>query len=101
MANEKSNKLMSYMSNPRSFALKKWFSLLMKNTYTAECDLIIERVASALATDKDVEDFGKVMGGLYESGYRKAVADLKGQMEKHGLQVDIQTVAVDFNEEVN
>ena len=89
------------MSNPRSFTLKKWFSTLLKHKYTAEQDLIIERVASALATDKDVEDFGKLMGALYESGYRRAVNDLKGQMENHGLKVDIQTVKVDPNEEIN
>ena len=95
------NELMSYMSNPRSFTLKKWFATLLKEKYTAEHDLIIERVASALATNKDVEDFGKVMGALFESGYRRAVNDLKGQMEEHGLKVNIKSVTVDINEEIN
>jgi len=95
------SKLMSYMSNPHSFTLKKWFATLLRKSYTSDNDVIIERVASSLATNQDVEDFGKLMGALYESGYQRAVEDVKGQVEKHGLQVDIKTIKLDINEEAN
>jgi len=81
---------MSYMANPRSFTLKKWFSELLKTYYSETHDQTIDRVAAALPTDADIEKFGKLMGALYESGYRKAVKDLQGQIEDLGYKVDVK-----------
>jgi len=77
-----------YMSNPKSFTLKKWFYELLKLDYT-EHDTIIERIATSLTTQKDLEDFGKLVGQVYEIGYKKAVADYREQFEKMGLKVHI------------
>lgn len=82
------------MSNPHSFTLKKWFATLLKNKYEQEDNVIVERIASALSTERDVEDFGKLMGKLFEGGYRRAVKDMEGQMKEHGLTVDIKTTVV-------
>jgi hypothetical protein len=77
-----------YMSNPKAFTLKKWFYDLLKLNYMAH-DAIIERVATSLTTEKDLEDFGKLVGQVYEIGYRKAVEDYREQFEKLGLKVTI------------
>lgn len=85
---QKAFNYVNYMSNPRAFTLKKWFYDLLKLDYVMH-DTIIERVASALTTNKDVEDFGKLIGQVYETAYKKAVEDYRGQVEKLGLAVNI------------
>lgn len=89
MAEEKrASNFIRYMSNPRSFTLKKWFYDLLKLDYVAH-DIIIERVSTALTTEKDLEDFGKLIGQVYETGYRKAVDDYRSQIENMGLKVNM------------
>lgn len=81
------NNFMKYMSNPKAFTLKRWFDSLKVDV--APHDIIIERVATSLTTDKDLEDFGKLVGQVYELGYRKAVEDYREQVEKLGLKINI------------
>lgn len=76
------------MANPRAFTLKKWFVELLGSDY-APHDTIIERVSGSLQTEKDVEDFGKLIGQVYEKAYRKAVEDYKVEVERLGLKVSI------------
>lgn len=85
---ERSSNLVKYMSNPRSFTLKRWLAELLKEHYTPH-DSIVERVATALTTEKDLEEFGKLIGGIYEVGYRKAINDYKTEAEKLGLKVNL------------
>lgn len=82
----KENNIMKYMSNPKSFTLKKWFCDLLHLDYSKH-DQIIERVSSSLVTDKDLEDFGKLIGQIYETGYKKAISDYKEEVEKLGVEV--------------
>lgn len=81
------------MANPRAFTLKRWFHELLKEKYGPH-DTIIERISTSLTTDKDVEDFGKLIGQIYESAYRKAVDDYKGEVERLGMKVSIQPKTV-------
>jgi hypothetical protein len=85
---EKSSSLVRYMSNPRAFTLRKWFYDLLKLNYVNH-DPIIERVSTALATEKDLEDFGKLIGQVYEIGYKKAVDDYRTQIEAMGLKIHV------------
>jgi hypothetical protein len=82
------NNMMKYMANPKAFTLKKWFYDLLKLNYSNH-DQIIERVSTSLVTEKDVEDFGKLIGQVYEIGYRKAVDDYRKQLEDMGLKIQI------------
>lgn len=79
---------MKYMSNPKGYTLKKWFSELLKDKYPPH-DAVVERVGTSLVTDKDLKDFGKVMTDVYEAGYMKAINDYKEQFEKMGLKINI------------
>lgn len=76
------------MANPKAFTIKKWFYELLKLNYASH-DQIIERVSSTLVTEKDLEDFSKLVGQIYEAGYRKAVDDYRKQFEDMGLKVQI------------
>lgn len=76
------------MSNPRVYTLKKWFIELLGNDYVPHDDAI-ERMASSLATDKDMKEFGRLITSVYEKGYRKAVEDYRGQIEKLGIKINV------------
>lgn len=83
-----SNNIFRYMSNPKAFTLRKWFYELLKMNYASH-DPIIERISTSLVTEKDLDDFGKLIGQVYETGYKKAVEDYKKQVEQMGLKVSI------------
>lgn len=90
MEGENTSNFVRYMSNPKAFTLKKWFYDLLNLNYAAH-DQIIERVATALTTEKDLEDFGKLIGQVFDIGYRRAVEDYRKQIEEMGLKVQIVT----------
>jgi len=95
--NEKSNGNMAeYMQNPKGFAIRKWLADLLGNDYTAH-DQLVERISASLVTQKDLEDFGKLIGCVYSAGFMKAFNDYKGQLEKLGLNINL--TVEDPNEE--
>ena len=83
-----SGNLFRYMMNPRAFTLKKWLLDMLKDKY-AQHDNIVERISVSLTTDRDLEDFAKLMLQVYECAYMKAVSDYKSQAEKLGLNISI------------
>lgn len=84
----KKSSVAQYMSNPRTYTLKKWFIELLGNDYVPHDD-VIERMASSLATDKDMKDFGRLITSVFEKGYRKAVDDYRGQIEQLGIKINV------------
>lgn len=86
--NNGQNNFVRYMANPKAFTLKKWFYDMLKTNYVAH-DTIVERVAASLTTDKDLEDFGKLIGEVFEKGYRKAIDDYRAEIERLGLNVTV------------
>ena len=84
----KKSNFIRYMANPRSFTLKKWFAELLKAEYMQH-DEIIDRIASSLTTEKDLEQFGKLVSNIYEMAYKKAVEDYVKEAEKLGVKVSI------------
>lgn len=88
MDENKQSNFVKYMSNPRSFTVKRWFVELLKEDYSPH-DMIIERVAASLTTERDMQDFGKLVTAIYEKAYRKAVEDYRSQAEQLGLKIHI------------
>ena len=84
----KKSSLVQYMSNPRSFTLKKWFIELLQEDYP-KFDTIIERVATSLATDQDLKEFGQLVTHVYEKAYRKAVEDYRSEVERLGIKINV------------
>jgi hypothetical protein len=82
------SKMLNFMTNPRSFTLKKWLVELLKEKFSPH-DAIADRVATALVTEKDMEAFGKLMIDVYEKGYLKAVEDYRTQFEKLGVRINV------------
>lgn len=85
----KSN-LAEYMQNPKGFAIRKWLHDLLQQGYTQH-DPIVERISSALVTQKDLEDFGQLIGSVYSAGFMKAYKDYKTELEKVGLKINLTT----------
>lgn len=89
MAEEgKRSNFVNYMSNPRSFTLKKWFVEILKEDYMQH-NTVIERVATSLTTESDLKEFGALITGVYERAYKKAVDDYKEQAEQLGIKVSV------------
>ena len=78
------------MSNPKCYTLKKWVSELVKKDYQQH-EEILERIATSLSTEKDLDSFGKLIMNIYESAYKKAVNDYKVEFEKMGVKISIGT----------
>ncbi len=87
MAGGRSN-FVRYMSNPRSFTLKKWFAELLGKDF-APHNNTIERISSAIVTEQDMKDFGNLITTIYEKAYRKAVDDYREQIERLGLKISV------------
>jgi hypothetical protein len=85
---ENASNFARYVANPKAFTLKKWFYDMLGINYASH-DIIIERVASSLTTEKDLEDFGKLLGQVFETGFRKAIEEYAKEAEKVGLKVSI------------
>lgn len=79
---------MNMMANPKSYAIRKMMFDFLKERYGRN-DQIIERLATALQTEGDVQSFVKLMMDVYETGYMKAVDDHREQLQKAGIQVKI------------
>jgi hypothetical protein len=79
-----------YVSNPKAFTMKRWFFEMLGDEYAAH-DTIVERAATALTTDKDLEDFGRLISKVYECGFRRAAAEYAKEAEKLGLTVRVVT----------
>lgn len=83
-----SSGLSNYMANPRAYTLKRWLYELLKEKYSPH-EKIAERLGVAMQTDHDIQDLGKLLGEIFEAGYRKAVDDYKVEAEKVGLKVHV------------
>lgn len=82
------NNLNRLTLNPRAFTLKKWMFEVLKST-AMQHEAILERIASSLITDRDMDDFGKLISAVYESAYFKAVNDYKQEFEKYGVTINV------------
>jgi len=89
---EKDSNVMKYMANPRGFTLRKWLLQILQNRFEKH-ESIVERLGGSMATDGDLQAFGRLATELYEVGYLKAVNDYKEQFEKLGIKVNIVPTA--------
>ncbi len=85
---ENKNNLLKYVSNPRTFTLKKWMFEILGGKYTKH-DSVLERISFSLTTEQDLKDFGSLVTEIYEVAYRKAVEDYKQQAEKMGFKINV------------
>ena len=84
------NNFLKYASNPKAFTVKKWLHQILENKYH-NYESLAERVSTSLVTDKDLEEFGKLLADLYEAGFLKAMNQYKEQMDNLGIKVKIMS----------
>lgn len=80
---------MDLMQNPKGIALKKFMFEALQENYTLHED-VIERISHHLVTDKDLSEFTNMINKVYESGYRRAVADYKEELSQLGIEVKVK-----------
>ena len=61
---------------------------ILKEKYPKH-EILLERIGSALQTDKDLKEFFSLIIDVYEVGFMKAVDEHKEQLQKLGLGVKI------------
>jgi len=57
----------------------------------APYDDLFARLGTSLITDNDLKVFGEMVNDILGIGYRKAVEDYRGQLEKLGVGVSLIT----------
>jgi hypothetical protein len=87
------DQLNEYMTNPKAFIIKKWIGQVIGTKAPEHFD-IIERCARSLVTQKDLEDFSKLIGSVYEAGFYKAANDYKRELVKHNIKVNVDTETI-------
>lgn len=78
------------MQNPKGIALKKFMSQVMGNK-VGGYDELFTRLGTSLVTDNDLKIFGEMINDILGIGYRKAVEDYRGQLNKLGIEVSLIT----------
>lgn len=69
---------------------KKWLSSIL-GTKSEIHNSTLERICTVMLTNKDLEDFSKLISDVYHTGYQKAMDDNKAQLEKLGYSVEIKS----------
>ena len=62
---------------------------ILQSKYPKNAEFI-ERLALLLVTDKDTQEFGNLIGSVYQAAYEKCTADHKKELDKHGIKVTIR-----------
>jgi len=74
--------------NPQVFAAKKYLFDVLKERYEKNED-VIERLAAALVTQKDLQAFGQLVLDIYETGYLKSLNEQKEILQRAGVKVNV------------
>lgn len=61
---------------------------ILKEKYS-DHESIVEKLSSGVFTKHDYEQFSKLIIGIYENGYLKAVSDHRDQLEKLGFKARV------------
>lgn len=80
--------LTEHLMNPRRQMLRKWLISVLGDRY-AKHDPIVERIGAALVTQKDAEDFGKLVAEIYEVAYMKCLNDYKVKLADLNINVTL------------
>jgi hypothetical protein len=74
--------------NPNSQIIKRYMFDILRERFPKH-EEIIERIASALVTQTDMQSFGKMIVDVYEVAYFKALEEQKEILKKAGIKVSI------------
>jgi len=83
------NNLGELYKNPKVGVVKKYMAEILKGRYPNNAEFI-ERIATLLATDQDVSQFGVLIGNVFQAGYEKSVKDHRAELSKHGITITVK-----------
>jgi hypothetical protein len=76
------------IQNQKAPVLKRFMWELLQDRY-AKYDELIERICSALTTERDMTLFSEMCIELFEKGFLKSVNEHKEQLAKLGIKVEV------------
>ena len=76
------------LMNPQSTVLKRYLFEILREKFPRN-EEIIERVASALVTQGDLQGFSQLIIDVFETGYFKSLNEHKDILTRAGLKVNV------------
>lgn len=77
-----------FLRNPNEIYIKKYMFDILQNRYVNH-EKFLEKLAKTITTKEELEDLGKLVVDIYESGFLKAFNEYRNQMEKMGMKMTI------------
>jgi hypothetical protein len=77
-----------FLRNPNEIYIKKYMFDILQSRYVKH-EKFLEALSKFITTKEELENFGKLVADIYESGFLKAFNDYKNQIEKLGLKISI------------
>ena len=84
------NSWITAFSHPQVTMIKKYIGQILQERYPQNEELL-ERLATALTTQKDLEAFGRFVVDIYEVAYLKCVEDHRQALEKAGHRAFVKS----------
>ena len=81
--------LSEQLLNPRKHAIRKWLYEILQDRYPKH-DALVERISHYMVTNKDMDDFTKLVADLFEVGYLKCLNEYRVKLKEHGLNVKVK-----------
>jgi hypothetical protein len=85
-----SSNWMDMISNPKGLLIRNYMLQILGQEKFLKHQAFIERLAAALPTSADVQEFGQIAVALYENGYYKALNDYREKFQKLGYDVSVK-----------
>lgn len=77
-----------FLRNPNEIYIKKYMFDILQGRYVNH-EKFLEKLSKFINTKEELEELGKLVADIYESGFLKAFNEYKNQMEKIGMKMTI------------
>ena len=78
-----------YINSPHGHALKKYSFDILQERYSKH-EKCLERLASQIATEDDLQDLGKLLVDVFEAGFMKAFIEYREKLKELGYTLQIK-----------
>ena len=83
------SKQLQSLGNLHATAVKKYLQEILKERYVRHQD-IAERLAAAIVTQRDLQEFGNLVSDVYEVGFLRAVDEYRRLLKDAGMSGDVK-----------
>ena len=78
-----------HLSSPHGQDIKRFAHQFLQERY-AKHEKYLDRIASQIGTEEDLESFSKLLLDIFESGFMKAFEEYKEQLNRLGYKLQIK-----------